>query len=259
MKTNRSEKIRKHIKQRATGVLTPVAASVLGFTMLTVPMNAQARASDAEIEYGNAMLYGTIDSFAGRLAAEQTARNIVGIFNVENRLKVRPERWAEDKELYDDVVAALECSPYLDRSDIKPQVINSKVYLRGTVDNTFEILEAYRVASRVEGVVDIDNGLLATTTSPKPHSIDYAWYHYVPDAYYPVAVLPTSLDAEIKSEVEEELYWSPFIDSDQIKVEVNDGSVKLTGFVDDYAERRIATENAWEGGAQGVRNHLKVR
>ena len=49
------------------------------------------------------------------------------------------------------------------------------------------------------------------------------------------------------------------MDEDDITVQVSDGVASLTGAVDTLRDRRIATVNAYEGGARQVRNHLKVR
>lgn len=39
---------------------------------------------------------------------------------------------------------------------------------------------------------------------------------------------------------------------------MNDGVATLVGVVDSLRERRMATENAYEGGAKKVRNLLRV-
>lgn len=48
------------------------------------------------------------------------------------------------------------------------------------------------------------------------------------------------------------------MDEDNISVSVADGVATLTGEVDTLRARRIATQNAYEGGARRVRNRLKV-
>ena len=70
---------------------------------------------------------------------------------------------------------------------------------------------------------------------------------------------PLKSDSEIVSEIESELWWSPFVDSDQVEVSVDNGVATLTGSVDSWAERNAATDNAYEGGATLVDNDLVVR
>jgi osmotically-inducible protein OsmY len=91
------------------------------------------------------------------------------------------------------------------------------------------------VASTVKGVVDVINNLR------------------VMQNWTPID------DWEIKQNIEKELWWSPFVDETDLSVTVADGTATLVGVVDTLRERRAATENAFEGGARRVRNHLKVR
>jgi osmotically-inducible protein OsmY len=65
-------------------------------------------------------------------------------------------------------------------------------------------------------------------------------------------------DNEVRDDVQDELYWSPFVDSDEVTVMVDDGVATLTGVVDTWNERQAATENAYEGGAIAVDNDLRV-
>jgi osmotically-inducible protein OsmY len=54
------------------------------------------------------------------------------------------------------------------------------------------------------------------------------------------------------------MWWSPFVDADDVTIRVSDGVATLTGEVDSWSELRAATENAFEGGARWVRNDLEV-
>jgi osmotically-inducible protein OsmY len=219
----------------------------------------KAFAIEPMVSNGTVTLNGEVDNYVAKLAAERDARNTVGVHFVINLLKVRPNALVEDSTLLENVQSALKRSPYLDTKDLDVTVRNSRVTLSGELDSTFDIAEAYRTVAKVNGVASIKNELTATTTKIPSHGLDYAWHTYVPDAYWPFQDIPKSLDAEIKREVESQLFWSPFLDSNEIEVYVDNGTVKLTGYVDDYVERRIATKNAWEGGAEGVLNHLEVR
>ena len=66
-------------------------------------------------------------------------------------------------------------------------------------------------------------------------------------------------DSIIKQEIERELWWSPFVDSDAIDVSVRQGVATLSGTVDTYFEYQTAIENAREGGAKRVEPSLKIR
>ena len=65
-------------------------------------------------------------------------------------------------------------------------------------------------------------------------------------------------DWEIREDVKDELFWSPFVDEEQVSVTVDEGVVTLTGRVETWSERSSAEHNAWEGGAKDVRNKLTV-
>ncbi|MCB9865013.1 MAG: BON domain-containing protein, partial [Phycisphaerales bacterium] len=65
-------------------------------------------------------------------------------------------------------------------------------------------------------------------------------------------------DLQVKQDIEDELFWSPFVDEDQVEVSVENGVATLRGTVDTLRERYNAGSNALEGGAQAVINRLQV-
>jgi osmotically-inducible protein OsmY len=124
--------------------------------------------------------------------------------------------------------------PYVERLDIKINANNGLVYLNGNVNNSFEKEHAQRVVEGVAGVTDVINNI----------QFEHSW------SWRP--------DWEIREEVKEELFWSPFVNEDQVSVTVDEGVVTLTGRVETWSERSSAEHNAWEGGAKDVRNKLSV-
>jgi osmotically-inducible protein OsmY len=205
-------------------------------------------------------LRGTVDNLKAKRAAGENARNTVGVSRVYNRLKVRPAMAHTDEQIETAVQSTLLRDPYVDRYQIAVNVVDGMAYLTGTVDSYFEKAQAEDAASRVNGVVNVSNGLAVTDThSPivyDPYIYDwyvedYDWYDYRP-------VNAVKTDKEIKTAIESELWWSPFVDSDEVAVEVEDGVAALFGTVDSWSERRAATHNALEGGAIRVDNDLVV-
>jgi osmotically-inducible protein OsmY len=67
-------------------------------------------------------------------------------------------------------------------------------------------------------------------------------------------------DNDIKQDVEDELRWTPDVDSTDIGVTVKEGVVTLSGFVKSYSEK-IEAEKAVKrvAGVRGVANDLEVR
>jgi osmotically-inducible protein OsmY len=94
--------------------------------------------------------------------------------------------------------------------------------------------QAEDAAAGVQGVVEVQNNL----------TVDYE--------------ITTKTDAEIKEDVEDQMWWSPFVDSDDITVEVHEGVATLWGTVEDWDEYQAAKENAREGGATSVISKLEI-
>jgi osmotically-inducible protein OsmY len=49
--------------------------------------------------------------------------------------------------------------------------------------------------------------------------------------------------------IEDQLWWSPFVDANEVTVEVEDGVATLSGTADSWSERGAARDNAYDGGA----------
>jgi osmotically-inducible protein OsmY len=214
---------------------------------------------NVSVNAGVATLRGEVDNLKAKHAAAQDARNTVGVVNVSNRIKVRPSQELSDAEIADDIRDALARNPYVESYEITVSVVNNVADLYGVVDSYFDKSEADDVASRVKGVIDVNNHLvvdydnfpLAYNPYIGPYPYDHKWYHFAPGR-------PFKSDARIKDDIEDELWWSPFVDSDDITVTVNDGTATLMGTVESYSEMDAAVENAFEGGAIWVDNDLKI-
>jgi osmotically-inducible protein OsmY len=141
-------------------------------------------------------------------------------------------------------------------------VFNGQVYLAGTVDSTFEKAQAEDVAASIAGVTAVNNNIRvqdATEIVVSDPYVDQDWDLYDYDWYeYPNLLSTVKPDWEILEDIEDELWWSPFVDSDDIDIEVENGVATLSGEVEDLAERRFALDNALEGGAIAVIDHLNV-
>ena len=131
------------------------------------------------------------------------------------------------------------------------------VNLNGTVDNYFEKAQAEDIASKVKGVVNVENNLLVNDKNELQYSDYYGWNSYFPPYHLEVDRTPKS-DKEIKKDIESQLWWSPYVNQDEVKVTVNDGTATLEGVVDTRREKLYAEINAIEGGAENVNNDLIV-
>ncbi len=210
---------------------------------------------------GVVTLAGTVESLKAKRSARTTARNTVGVWRVKDYVKVRPST-PDDEQIKGRVESALLVDPHVSRYEIDISVNNGIVNLSGMVDTFFEKSQADDVASGVYGVIKVNNNLAVDYDNDvivyDPYVnyydwnvYDYTWYAY-PD------YTTTKTDWEIRDDINDELFWSPFVDADEVTVLVDNGVATLSGTVDTWYERRTATENAYEGGAVVVDNDLKV-
>ncbi|MGB5987520.1 MAG: BON domain-containing protein [Desulfobacterales bacterium] len=207
------------------------------------------------------ILRGTVDNLKAKRAAAQDARNIVGVVSVDNRIKVRPVEWVSDEKIETRVRDALLRDPYVESYAINVVMKNGVANLYGTVDTYFEKTQAGDAAAKADGVIMVENNLtVLDDISPYTYDpyVDDA-YIYSSDWYQNRPRFPTKSDWQIKADIEDELFWSPFVDADQVKVAVDNGDVTLTGTVDTWAEYNAAVNNAYEGGAVYVANDLNVK
>lgn len=67
-------------------------------------------------------------------------------------------------------------------------------------------------------------------------------------------------DAQIRRDVEDALFYDSWVNSMAVNVDVQGGTVTLTGTVRSRFEKRAAGDDAWEvPGVKDVNNSLKVR
>jgi osmotically-inducible protein OsmY len=188
---------------------------------------------EVSVADGVVTLSGTVRDLAAKRAAEADARNVVGVWRVKNRIKVRPLD-VDDDGIEARLADVFFEDPLLTRWDITIDSMLGVVTLTGTVNTPFEKNRAERLAARVSGVVEVINRL--------EHQ-----YRWTPRP-----------DWEIRADIEDHLWWSPFVDADDVRVEVDAGVATLSGEVATWGERRAAERNAFEAGAKAVRNELTV-
>lgn len=223
-------------------------------------LDPRVAAFDVEADVSGSLvtLRGVVDNLKAKRAAERDALGTVGISRVRNHLKVRPAVERSDEAIRRDVVAALERDPFVERAELAVHVDDGIVRLQGAADSFFEKGHADDLAARVNGVTDVVNevGVVDRPRSYLPF-VDgwdvrgYSWYHHDP-------VEAFASDWIVTRDIERELFWSPFVDSEDVDVEVQDGTATLTGTVDSWLEWGAARDNAYEGGATRVQNRIAV-
>ena len=203
---------------------------------------------------GKVKLRGNVDHLRAKTAAEKDARNIVGVWKVENLINVTPPNVPTDAEITANIEKRIKRDPFLEHYEVNVRSFNGQVYLRGRVETAFEKERAEYLASEVPGVIDVHNYALVMDQQ-------YNWYS--PDADLTTLSeinnrFTAMEDVNLETNIADELWWSPFVDREDIKIDVNNGVAHLNGVVDSYREKVYAEYNAFEAGALEVKNNLII-
>lgn len=230
-------------------------------TMLYDPRVASFKPT-VSVNVGYVTLTGNVDNLKAKEAAGHDARNTAGVRGVDNLLKVRTGEEMDDTKIAAKLDAALTWNTVTESYEIEAEVEDGVATLTGTVDSYLERLEAEDVANRTTGVLDVKNKLKVDLPEMTyfSHSFDPNWVFPPYHTYNREGerTWPAVSDARIIENIEDEFFWSPFVDEENITITAKYGDVTLTGTVDDYSEFRDATENAYEGGAAAVINKLEI-
>lgn len=189
---------------------------------------------DVNVADGKVTLSGRVDNLAARSAAQDIARNTIGVSIVHNMIKVRPRKLLTNQSLAQKVQSAIERDPYLSGEQVDVRVLNSEVTLTGKVETKFEKNHATDVIERIAGVAAVKNRLT-----------------------FPAYVTEKS-DWALKNDIETMFYWTPELDAGDIDVAVNNGKVTLSGTVDTWRQSFTAVNKAYEAGAEEVQDDLTV-
>jgi len=141
----------------------------------------------------------------------------------------------------DQLLTALRHSPRLEQArllirarEIDVTVANGMVTLEGTVEDTWQKWRAEDLVADLSGVILVENHL---------------------------TVVPTEsfVDQDIAEDIESALERNLYVVADDVTVEVENGTVTLSGTVTSWAARRAAYEAAlYTTGVVDVRNLLSV-
>ena len=190
-----------------------------------------------DISDGSVILTGTVPTVVAKMAAEDDAWITDGVGIVDNQLEVRfPPETAlpDDEEITSNVMDTLLWHPSIDSADITPVVENGWVTLRGAVPSYWQKIRAERVCRDLTGVVGIINEL---------------------------AVVPSEdlADQNIAEAVVSSLERNPYVEAEQLDVEVQNGVVTLSGEVPSMIARQAANDSAQRTvGVINVENNLTI-
>lgn len=181
-------------------------------------------------------LSGAVDSLYERERAARIAADVTGVVAVVNEIVVEPESARTDRQIREDVTAALIRNSIVDEEDITVFVDDGEVTLTGVISNWVEEREALDVAQFTAGVVSVVDRLEISST-----------------AFDDVTT------GSIREQVREKLEWDVRVNDDNISVSVSDGIVTLSGTVTSAAARSAAVASAWTvAGVRDVVSRLDV-
>jgi osmotically-inducible protein OsmY len=187
------------------------------------------------VQNGVVTLQGKVPHLKIKNEAEKVAKHTRGVLWVKNFIKVRPETVMRAESLVRKVNKDVDQNVYVNSHNTVVSVVNGKAHHAGTPHSNFEKEEAEKWLSDLSGVLEIENRILVQ--DPWEWKPDYI----------------------IQKDVNDEFWWSPFVDSEDMSVKVKNGMVTLQGMADSWWEEEMAVRNAYEGGARHVESQLTIQ
>ncbi len=145
-----------------TTVTVPTDTEIKSNVESTLTWNASvdSTAIDVSVTNGTVTLEGTVDEYWQRWKAEDLVSDLSGVITVENHLTVVPTESYVDKDIAEDIEAALERNLYVDAENVTVKVENGAVTLTGTLPTYNARRRAYSAAANTLGVVEVNNNIV---------------------------------------------------------------------------------------------------
>ncbi|SRR6266550_8190402 len=174
---------------------------------------------------GVVTLRGTVGSFWEKREARKAAERVYGVTSVNNELAVDILSYPEDDELRGAVLKAMALDGSIPDT-IHAEAFAGTVTLTGTVTWAWQRDEAEFIVGNVPGVHDVDNEMEVKNPQPKA--------------------------GDVKESIKKAFKRTAKLDSDDLTVDTNNGTVMVKGTVSSWFEHDAAMSAAW--AAPGVTN-----
>jgi osmotically-inducible protein OsmY len=188
-----------------------------------------------QVSNGIVTLTGTVTSWAKRMAAQEAARRVIGVFDVANDIKVKVPGGLTrtDTEIAQAVRYALQWDVFVPDEKITSTVSNGWVTLDGAVERWSHYDDAERAVRNMTGVNGVMNRITVKPTKPVTEDVHKA--------------IEQALERRAEREAK------------RIHLDVRDGVVTLTGSVHSWAERKSVVAAArFTPGVRDVKDLLRT-
>ena len=200
---------------------------------------------NTEVNNGNVVLSGQVQSWQEKELCRKIAESVRGVRDVKNNININYTAYRTDNDIKADILSRLKWDIYVNQQFINVSVDDGEVSLSGSVASAAEKEWAYDDAW-VNGVKSVNDNDLKVQW----------WENSTPQSHQENIILRNK---EIKAALEQAYILDPKIMSDRVHIKVDKGTVTLRGTVTDLQAKQAAEEDARRTfGVFQVLNDLKV-
>ncbi len=188
-----------------------------------------------QVEKGIVTLTGGVSGWAKRVAAQEAAHRVYGVLDVANDIQVKMagSLMRTDTEIAQAVRHALEWDVFVPDKQITSTVSNGWVTLEGTVDVWSHREDAERAVRNLSGVHGVTNKIAVKQ--------------------------PKVVSQDVRKVIEEALERRAEREANRIQVEVDNGTVTVSGVVHSWEEKvAVAAAARYARGVVTLNDRLRV-
>ncbi len=186
------------------------------------------------VKNGAVTMTGTVPSYFDKEAAKRAAKRVKGVRAIADEIEVKlfPEMAGTDEDIAERIARIFEWNTQIPGDDIQADVRNGAVTLSGNVDWQYQKNYAERQVEGVKGVKSVSN-----TINIRKRVAAY----------------------DVKKEIIQALHRHATVEAANVNVAVVDGTVTLTGEIDNYFDMNLVENAAWAApGVSKVVDKLRV-
>ena len=186
------------------------------------------------VKDGIVTLTGVVDAYWKKVAAENAVKRVSGVTAVVQKIEVRLSESGKrkDTDIAEAIQSAFKWSVLIPKDKIKIKVENGWVTLEGDVEWEYQKNAARKAVEKLAGVAGVTNNIRVT---------------------------PKAAPSEIKEKIKTAFLRNASLDSDRINISVDGSTVRLSGKVRSWAEKKEAERQAWLApGVTKVENDIEI-